>query len=347
MFKGMMTLETSRLEKMCGSLKITVLSGGPSRERPVSLISGQAVARALELAGHRVTIADIKPDDLSALNIPADMIFPVLHGVFGEDGQVQQILEDHKLLYCGSGPEACRNSMNKYTTKVRALELGIPTPAFDLVTSAKDIPTGKSCWSIPVVVKPTEEGSSFGVTIVQSAVELEVIISQTLSQYGPTLIEEFIDGRELTVGILGDKALPIIEIKPKRAFYDYEAKYNASDTGYIFVEDLPKEVYAKVQELSVKLAMGMKLRDFCRVDWRLDQKLEPYLLEVNAIPGFTDHSLLPKAAGKAGLTMVDLCQMIVQMAVARGKANLTIKPLQHNDSGRLHGEKEKNKRVTH
>jgi hypothetical protein len=130
-------------------------------------------------------------------------------------------------------------------------------------------------------------------------------------------------------------------------FNDYEAKYNANDTGYIFVEDLPKEVYTKVQELSVKLAVGMKLRDFCRVDWRLDKNLNPYLLEVNAIPGFTDHSILPKAAGKAGLTMVDLCQMIVQMAMARGKANSTIKPLQHNDSGRLHGEKEKIKRVAH
>jgi D-alanine-D-alanine ligase len=342
-----MELETSRLKKMSSSLKITVLAGGPSRERPVSLVSGQAVARALELAGYQVRIADITPDNVSALDIPADVIFPVLHGVFGEDGQVQQLLEDRKLVYCGSGPQACRDAMNKNTTKVRSVELGIPTPAFHLVTSEKDIQASKACWSIPVVVKPTEEGSSFGVTIVKHADELETVIRDTLKQYGPTLVEEFIDGRELTVGVLGDKALPIIEIKPTHEFYDYEAKYNATDTAYVFVEDLPKEVYLRVQELSVKLTVGLGLRDFCRVDWRLDKDFNPYMLEVNAIPGFTDHSLLPKAADKAGVNMVELCQTIVQMALARSRAKSDIKPLQQCASGRLHGETKKSKRVAH
>ena len=343
-----MKLENNRFKQAYDLLKVPVLSGGPSRERPVSLVSGQAVARALESAGYHVTIADITPTDLSALDLPADVIFPVLHGVFGEDGQIQQILEDRKLVYCGSGPQACRDSMNKHTTKVRALEVGIPTPAFDLVTSAADIPAGRACWSTPVVVKPTEEGSSFGVTIVKNAAELDAVIRETLAQYGPTLIEEYIDGRELTVSILGEKALPIIEIRPASEFYDYEAKYNANDTAYVFVDDLPKKLCKQIQELSVTLAKAMSLRDFCRVDWRLDKDLNPYMLEVNAIPGFTDHSLLPKAADKAGMTMVDLCRTIVQMALARRCASPSdIKPLQHCDSGIRHGEKEKNKRVTH
>jgi D-alanine-D-alanine ligase len=303
--------------KMNQPLRITVLAGGPSRERPVSLISGKYVAQALKSAGFIVTTADITPEDLSALDIPADIVFPVLHGRFGEDGEVQEIPEKRGLPYCGSGSQACRIAMDKYKSKQRMVELGIPTPAYDVARTPADLARVRACWPIPVVVKPIEEGSSFGVTIVQKAGDFERVVRETLENFGPVLVEDFIAGRELTVGILANKALPIIEIRSNRAFYDFEAKYNDTQTEYTFIEDLPKILYEEIQDLSVRAAAGLGLRDFCRVDWRLDAENRPFFLEVNAIPGFTDHSLLPKAAKQAGKDMVSLCKTIVEMALKR------------------------------
>jgi D-alanine-D-alanine ligase len=322
-------------------IRVTVLAGGPSRERPVSQVSGKAVAEALARAGFEVTMADILPSDLSALDIPADVIFPVLHGVFGEDGQVQEIIEARGLAYCGSGPQACRVSMNKFLTKRLAVNLGVPTPAYDVITTDADIAAARACWSVPVVVKPLEEGSSFGVTIVKKADDLERVIRETLKQYGPSMVEKFIPGRELTVGILDNQALPIIEICPTHEFYDYDAKYSASDTRYEFVQDLPTEVYQKIQALSVKVAAGMELRDFCRVDWRLDPGNNPFLLETNALPGFTGHSLVPMAS-MAGIDMESLCRRIVEMALARGAVKTTGKQQQVRlaETDRIHGKKE-------
>ena len=327
-----------------GKIRVTVLAGGPSRERPVSQVSGAAVAEALKAAGYQVTIADILPSDLSALEIPADVIFPVLHGVFGEDGKVQEILEARGIPYCGSGPEACRVSMNKHETKRRAIALGVPAPAYDVIREAADVAEAKACWSVPVVVKPLEEGSSFGVTIVKKAEDLGTVMLETLKQYGPSMVEKFIPGRELTVGILDNRALPIIEICPTHEFYDYDAKYSATDTRYEFVKDLPAEVYQRIQELSVTVATGTGLRDFCRVDWRLDPGNNPFLLETNAIPGFTSHSLLPKAAGEAGIDMVSLCKKIVEMALARGGAKASgQQQVRLVTASGVHGKKEKSK----
>lgn len=301
-------------------LRITVLAGGPGRERPVSQVSGKAVAAALEAAGFVVTLADISPTDLSALDIAADVIFPVLHGRFGEDGDLQAILEKRGLTYCGSGPEACRTAMNKHLSKATVVELQIPTPAYAVMASLDDLEKTRACWSIPVVVKPVEEGSSFGVTIVRKAADLPRVLRETFEQFGPVMVEDFVDGRELTVGILADKALPILEIRPKHDFYDYEAKYSDVGTEYTFVDNLPKDIYENIQEMSVRAAKGIGLRDFCRVDWRLDRLNRPFFLEVNAIPGFTDHSLLPKAAAAAGFDMTRCCKLIVEMAQARSRA---------------------------
>jgi len=306
--------------KMNQPLRITVLAGGPSRERPVSQISGKYVAEALKASGFKVTVADIMPDNLAALDIPADVIFPVLHGCFGEDGKVQEILEKKGIPYCGSCPEACRITMDKHKSKVRMIELEIPTPAYEVAEKPADIARVTACWPIPVVVKPIEEGSSFGVTIVKKAEDFERVVRETLEKFGPVLVEDFIAGRELTVGVLANKALPIIEIRSARGFYDYEAKYNDTTTEYTFIDDLPKDVYDHIQDLSVRAAAGLGLRDFCRVDWRLDKDNRPFFLEVNAIPGFTDHSLLPKAAKQAGIGMVDLCKTIVDMALKRKQA---------------------------
>jgi D-alanine-D-alanine ligase len=338
-----MKLENSGMRLVDKKVKVTVLAGGPSRERPVSQVSGKAVAEALMKAGYQVTMADIGPNDLSALDVPADVIFPVLHGAFGEDGQIQAILESRGLAYCGSGPKACRLSMNKYDTKVRLMEMGISTPAFDYICTAEDVEKVEARWSIPAVVKPVEEGSSFGISIVKDVRELGPVMARTLEEFGPSLVEEFIDGRELTVGILDNKALPIIEICSSHSFYDYDAKYSATDTRYEFIEDLPAALYGQLQEQSVEAARGMGLRDFCRVDWRLDRVNNPYVLEINAIPGFTDHSLLPKAAAKSGVDMASLCGRIVEMALSRGGTRMGKRELHLRDLGKLHGENENKK----
>jgi len=298
-------------------LKITVLSGGPSSEREVSLKSGQAVASALESLGHDVCLADISPDDLSALDRPADFVFIALHGAFGEDGRIQQILDERGIRYCGSGAAASALAMDKVATKCRFMECEIPTPAFDVVTAGR-IDKVLETRRPPVVVKPIAEGSSIDTHIVRDAGELRGILEQMCERYGRCLVEDFISGPELTVGVLGDQALPPIQIRTGRGFYTYQAKYIDDTTEYLFDIDLPEDVLARICELSVRAHQSLGCRDFSRVDWMVDAVThQPYALEVNTIPGFTDHSLLPKAAARAGLSFPALCQRIVEMALQR------------------------------
>ncbi len=313
------------MEYDCQNISVVVLAGGPSKERSVSQASGQSIANALESVGFNVTIADITPENLDALEMPADVFFPALHGEFGEDGQLQAIMEQSNLIFCGSPSSACELAMNKYNAKLKILELNIPTPRFDIAQSKQDIPVAKACWSMPVVVKPIKQGSSLGITIVRDAQQLENVIEKTLEEFGPVLVEQFIEGRELTVGILAGQALPILEIKTKRDFYDFNAKYEDDNTEYIFVEDLSETMYKHIQELSVTAARGLGLRDFCRIDWRLNTQNQPCFLEANAIPGFTEHSLLPKAAQKAGYSMADMCKTIIELAMERYKTSAEIK----------------------
>ncbi|HOB75425.1 MAG TPA: D-alanine--D-alanine ligase [Phycisphaerae bacterium] len=298
-------------------LQITVLSGGPSAEREVSLKSGRAVAAALESLGHKVRIADIAPDSLEALAIPADLVFIALHGSFGEDGQLQQILERHGIRYTGSGPEASALAMDKVAAKYRFIEAEVPTPRFDVVEAGK-IDEAMRNWSLPVVVKPIADGSSVDTTIVRDPAGLRDVLSRMTAKYGRCLVEQYIAGPELTVGVLRDEPLPPIQIRTRREFYNYEAKYLDEDTEYLFDIDLPAPTLRLVQDLSVKAGQALGCRDFCRVDWMVDAvTLQPYCLEINTIPGFTDHSLLPKAAAKAGIGFAMLCQRIVESALAR------------------------------
>lgn len=298
-------------------LKITVLSGGPSSERKVSLKSGQAVAGALRSLGHDVTLADIAPDHLEALSVPVDMVFIALHGSFGEDGQLQGILDDRGITYCGSGAAASRLAMNKVSAKAQFIHAGVPTPRFDVVRADR-VERVLHHWSAPVVLKPIAEGSSVDCELVRDPEKLEKALARLTKQYGQCLIEEYICGPELTVGVLGDKALPPIQIRTKREFYDYQAKYLDDDTEYLFDIDLPPDVLRNVAALSVKAHQSLGCRDFSRVDWIIDARThEPYALEVNTIPGFTDHSLLPKAAARAGLSFAGLCQRIVELTCRR------------------------------
>ncbi len=305
------------LKKTDEKLALTVLAGGPSGERDISLQSGQAVADALKSRGHSVHLEDIGPNNLSALAREVDCVFVALHGKFGEDGAVQEILDQRGLSYCGSGPKACTLAMNKVAAKKRFLDLGLPTPRWALAT--KDtIEESLAAWSLPIVAKPVSEGSSLNCHIIREFEEFRLKVEQVIAEYGECLVEEYIPGMEIAVGILGETALPPVEIRTKRDFYDYQAKYVDEDTEYGFDIDLPTDLLERVVKMSVQAHNGVGCRDFSRVDWRIDTKrLKPYLLEINVIPGLTAHSLLPKAANQAGLGMAEMCQFIVDSAIKR------------------------------
>jgi D-alanine-D-alanine ligase len=312
------TLQSAPAPRITSELAITVLAGGPSSEREVSLTSGQAIADALSSLNHKVQIRDISPEDLSALDLDTDVIFPALHGQFGEDGELQKILEERKLRYVGCGPEASTIAINKAVTKRVCSRAGIPTAQWQQVVR-QEHPAALQIWvGKRVVVKPVDQGSSVDTYIVPDAMPLNEAVSQLLAKYGQALVEQFIDGPELTVGVLGGQPLPVIEIVPKAVFYDYQAKYVAEDTQYIVNPPLPPEVLKQAQDLSLTVFNALGCRDLSRIDWRIEAATgKIYLLEVNTLPGFTSHSLLPKAAAAIGIGFADLCQQLVEMAMAR------------------------------
>lgn len=298
------------------TLTITVLAGGPGLEREVSLNSGRSVSRALSRLGHRVELGDISPADLSALDRACDIVFIALHGEFGEDGTLQAELDRRRIRYTGSGAAASRAAMNKVTAKELFRRAGVPTPAYRLVdrSTVRD-PASFPC---PAVVKPASSGSSVGTSIARDAATLQRAAARVVETYGSALIEAYVRGPELTVGILGDRALPPCEIRTPREFYDYEAKYVSDDTQYLFDIDLPDELLREVQVLSLRAHEALGCEVFSRVDWMIDRdSMRPFALEVNTIPGFTDHSLLPKAASRVGIDFDALCQRIVELSLER------------------------------
>jgi D-alanine-D-alanine ligase len=299
-------------------LAITVLAGGPGGEREVSLESGKAVAEALKSLGHDVSCGDVGPDNLGALARQVDCVFVALHGRFGEDGQIQEILERRGLCYVGSGPQACALAMDKARAKARFTELGIPTPRY-AVAEPKNIREALAAWSLPVVVKPVREGSSLNCSIVREYEQFRPTVEKVIGEYGDCLVEEYVPGKEVTVAILGDRALPPIEIRTKREFYNYQAKYVDEDTEYDFNIDLPPAMLENIAQMNLRVHEGLGCRDFSRVDWRVDERgMKPYALELNVIPGLTSHSLLPKAAAQSGVNMPQMCQFVVDLAMRRG-----------------------------
>ena len=299
-------------------LSIIVVMGGGSAERSVSLASGEAIAAALESLGHRVRRADISPGDLSALEqADVDVVFVALHGSFGEDGQLQQILEQRGLCYTGCGPQASRLGMDKIEAKRRFAEAGVPTPRF-AVAGASQRDNIILDFPLPAVVKPADQGSSVGCSIVRQVSDLDAAVAHVVDRYGRCLIEQYIRGPELTVGILAGAALPVCQIRSATAFYDYDAKYQDDRTEYLFDIDLPGELLQRVQQLSITAFEALGCRDMSRVDWMIDAATsQPYCLEVNTIPGFTSHSVLPKAAARADISFADLCERIVRLAMQR------------------------------
>ena len=300
------------------TLNITVLMGGPSSERDVSLNTGMAITESLYRLGHRVSCRDISPQDSACLSLPGiDLVFIALHGTFGEDGQVQALCEAQGLRYIGSPPEASRRAMDKAESKTVFRQIGVPTADWVVVTTENQHKCQKAieALGLPVVIKPIDGGSSVDVTIPKTAADRDCDIAATVKQYGRVMLEQFIRGRELTVGIVGSQALPIIEIIPPGEFYDKRAKYTDCGTKYISEHGLAPALVADIQAKALAAYKALGCRDLSRVDFILDKNDVPYILEINTIPGFTSHSLLPMAARKAGLTFDDLVERVVDLAM--------------------------------
>jgi D-alanine-D-alanine ligase len=298
--------------------KVAVLAGGIGSEREISLQSGRCVAEALKEAGFEVVTADIRPDNLEILNDSSiDVFFPALHGKFGEDGQLQQILDDRSLLYAGSGPEASKAAFDKMASKKLFEQAGVATPAaieFGPETDISLLEEQLRDFANKYVVKPVRQGSSVGVSIVSTPHEAVVAARKTFSEYGDCMIEEFVPGAEVTVGILHGRPLPIIEVRTQGGFYDYNAKYIDEQTEYLFDTITDTAMAANIRRTAVECFDSLGCRHFARIDFILSGEKIAYALEANTIPGFTSHSLLPKAAAKAGLSMSDLCTEIVEAA---------------------------------
>ena len=302
-------------------IKVAVLRGGVGRERQVSLESGRCVAEALQQAGLDVVTSDIRPDDMQVLDRrDIDVFFLALHGEFGEDGQLQQIFEDRNLVYTGSGPEASRLAFDKMASKRLFADAGVDVPA--VVEFTRDMGPAELEKRLQglgerFVVKPIRQGSSVGVSIVESRAEATAAAQKVFGEFGDCMVESFIPGRELTVGVLGRQVLPIIEIRSKTGFYDYQAKYVDDRTQYLFDTIEDPAVQARIQGAALACFDALGCRDFARVDFILSGDGTPYALEVNTIPGFTSHSLLPKAAARVGLSMGELCVRIVRTTLAQ------------------------------
>ncbi len=299
---------------MTRPLHITVMLGGPSAEREVSLRSGAAVAAALRSLGHRVTEVDPRADDW-VLSPDTDVVFLALHGTYGEDGTVQQRLEDLGVPYTGCGPAASRVAFDKVLTKQRCVAAGVPTARF-AVFAAADAPWPAG-WEPPMVLKPVRQGSSVGLQFVDRVEQWPAALREALQFDTEVLLEERIVGRETTVAILEGVALPVVEVRPHTGVYDYQSKYTRGATEYFCPAELPADVVARVQTAARGALAAVGGGDYARVDVMIRASGEPVVLEVNTLPGMTETSLFPKAAAAAGLSYPAVCQRMVDLALRR------------------------------
>ena len=295
-------------------MNITVMLGGPSAEREVSLRSGAAVAKALRSLGHNVTELDPK-DGTFELPRKCDVVFLVLHGTYGEDGQIQGQFEKLGVTYTGCDAEASRIAFDKVLTKQKCIGTGVPTAKFAVIESP-DAPFPKDL-ATPLVVKPVRQGSSVGLQFVERVEDWKNAISEALKFDSEVLVEEKIVGRETTVGILDGRPLPIVEVRPRAGNYDYKNKYTSGATEYFCPADFDPATTKRIQDAALGAFRAIGGRDYARVDVMVRADGSPVVLEVNTLPGMTETSLLPKAAAAAGLNYAQLCQRMVDMAVQR------------------------------
>jgi D-alanine-D-alanine ligase len=295
---------------------INVICGGNSAEREVSLRSGAAVAKALNEAGYEVRTLDAASATIKEI-IACNVVFPVLHGVGGEDGTLQAELEKHGAKYVGSGPEASKLCFDKWAYRKVITAAGLPMPKADTVQHHQH--AGHELAQDLHVLKPIEGGSSIDTFIVRDLTRVPYdAITETFERYPEMLIEELIEGTELTVGVLGDEALPIIKIVPPASGeFDYENKYNGASQEIVAPEDVPASIQKAAQDLALKAHRLTGCRDFSRTDIMCDKSGKLFLLETNTIPGMTDQSLFPKMATGAGLSMPELCAQLVKLALKR------------------------------
>ncbi len=304
-----MTVETAQFGK------VAVLMGGLSAEREISLQSGNAVLTALQNKGvdaHGVDVGENIASELIEGNY--QRVFIVLHGRGGEDGTMQGMLEIMRLPYTGSGVMASSLAMDKLKTKQIWRAMGLPTPDFFIIDSQKSCQQALETLGLPLIIKPVLEGSSIGMSKVEEVEELVPAWQKAQLCGGSVIAESWIEGDEYTSALLGDQVLPMIKLKTSHKFYDYDAKYDADDTQYICPCGLPGERESALAELAKKAFNAVNASTWGRVDFMVDEKNQPWLIEVNTVPGMTSHSLVPMAAKQAGLSFDDLVLQILSVA---------------------------------
>jgi D-alanine-D-alanine ligase len=295
--------------------KVAVLLGGRSAEREVSLRSGAMVLGALRAKGIDAHPFDPQQRDLAALIAEKfDRVFIALHGRYGEDGTIQGALELLGIPYTGSGVLASALAMDKWRTKLVWQAAGVPTPRCELLAPASDLKAVAARLSLPIMVKPANEGSSIGMSKVRAASGLDEAYALAANYDSVVIAETFIDGIELTAGILGEVPLPLIKLETPRDFYDYDAKYVSADTRYLIPCGLPPDAERVIREEALRAFKTLGCSGWGRVDLMLDRSGKPYFLEANTSPGMTDHSLVPMAARYAGISYEDLCVRILELA---------------------------------
>lgn len=304
---------------MKGPRTITVMLGGPSAEREVSLRSGAAVAQALRSRGHRVHELDPKLGPASwTLPAGTEVVFLALHGTYGEDGAVQAELEQLGVPYTGCGPQASRTAFDKALTKERCAQAGVPTARHAIARNpAEPLPAGLR---LPLVLKPVRQGSSVGLQFLSDPAEWPKALAESLRYDSEVLVEERVIGRETTVGILDGQALPVVEVRPREGAYDYRNKYTSGATEYFCPAEFDPATTEAIQRAALGAFEAVGGRDYSRVDVMVADGGQPVVLEVNTLPGMTETSLLPKAAAAAGLGYADLCERMIELALKRSKA---------------------------
>ena len=300
---------------MSGFGKVAVLMGGPSSEREISLLSGKAVLAALQARGVDAHAFDPAERPLAALSAEGfKRVFIALHGRYGEDGTVQGALETMAIPYTGSGVMASALAMDKWRTKMIWLQVGLPTPRYLVLTAEADWKQVAREIGLPLIVKPAREGSTIGISKVTHIEDLSKAYADAARHDPLVLAEQFIEGREVTVSILGGRALPVIRIEAPGGNYDYQNKYFSDDTRYFCPSGLPSELEKGIQTISLEAFRLLDCRGWGRADLMIDAAGKPWLLEMNTSPGMTAHSLVPMAAREAGLSFEDLVMAILESA---------------------------------
>jgi len=294
---------------------IAVIMGGPGNEREVSMASGNSVSQALSDKG--ATVVDLCVEDRDfELKDDVDLVFNVIHGTFGEDGSLQRILNERRVPYTGAGVTSSELAFDKGLSKKCFVENGINTPAFEFVSTDDGI---SPSFQKPFVIKPPKEGSSVGVHIIKEEVSITEAMEDVSKYDKIILVEEFIEGKELTVGVLNGEALPVVHIQPLSGFYDMNNKYpwlgGGEGSEYFCPAELDEETTRRVQAAAIEAHKALGIEIYSRVDVILSENDIPYVLEVNTIPGMTETSLLPKAAKANGIEFCDLCQQIAQLSM--------------------------------